>query len=95
MGQVSHQYSRVGFDSSVEDNLSMYYGGVGVPQSSSISYGTMQSRSLTLPKQCVMDMDHMIQDHKLGAKSHRKIIKTRLAKSRENLRSGIQYWPRR
>ena len=37
-----------------------------------------------------MVLDHMFQDHNLGAKSHRsKCRNPSLAKSRENLRSGI------
>ena len=37
-----------------------------------------KSRDLTLPMQeCVMVLDHMIQDHDLGAKSHRSSVATR------------------
>ena len=45
-----------------------------------------QSRTLTLPnKPCVMVLDHMFQDHNLGATSHNP----RFKKSRKNLRLGI------
>ena len=33
-----------------------------------------QSRSLTLPKLCVMFLDHMFQNHNLGVRIHRSIV---------------------
>ena len=50
-----------------------------------------QSRALTLPKLCIMVLDHMIQDHNFRGKSHRSNVSQpyRLTKSLENLRPGL------
>ena len=62
------------------------------PQLSSTIYGT-KYRALSLPKLCVMVLDHynMIQDHNLGAKSYRCTVSQPQARtiSRE-LRLGAE-----
>ena len=52
-----------------------------------------QSRALTLLKLCVMFKDHMIQDHNLGANSHRSTVSKPQARktSREFTPGNIRY----